>query len=76
MEMKELPTSIQEFWDEEREGGYPMRWFLVADGIDAEGEPAMASMFSNMKTWQLRGLLEETLADQIVGQTVDQLTED
>ena len=69
---EELPSSLQDLWNEQVGGGLPIHWVLIADGVDAEGESVIEYAWSeNTKTWHLRGMLGEFLAAQDQGQLSD-----
>lgn len=73
-----LDGAIQRFCSElEPTGGMVTKWFLVYEGIRDDGTRYLGySWQEDMKTWDVRGLLHETLDQQLQNQLVDQLMED
>ena len=75
----ELFSAISNYHERnpDTKGGVITKFFLVMEGIDVDGDRCIDYTWTeDMKTWDVRGLLHETLDQQLSGQLADQLMGD
>ena len=71
----DLDACISNAWQElDPPGGMATRWFLVVEGIDEQGDRSLDYFWSaDLKTWDVKGMLNEALDSQVAGQVADEI---
>ena len=74
----ELDSAVQEWWiNREPKGGMVLKWFLVAEALDDEGDVWLEYSWSpGLRTWEQKGMLHEALDSQVAIQVADEVKED
>lgn len=68
--------AISEAWRAREETSTVLGWFLVVEGLDAEGNRVLNYFTAEgAKSWQIKGYLHSALDTQNVGDTVAELLE-
>lgn len=76
---EELDAAVSKEWQEiwDPPGGMATKWFLVVEGVDAEGDRWIDFVWpENLKTWDVKGMLHEALDGQMAGMVADEIREE
>jgi hypothetical protein len=71
----DLDGAVQKFWqDIPPGGGMVTKWFLTVEGIAPDGKRSLDFVWTDdLKTWEVRGMLQEAIDSQLTGQLADQI---
>ena len=72
----ELESSVQVAWRFRTDppGGMATRWFMVVEGMDADGDRWMDYFWpDDLKTWDVKGMLHDALDSQAAGQVATEV---